>query len=846
MAKCHQCNKDLTDVQDPRTGACKICFAKDRVFCDDCAMWELGPLESGDRPLDEVRKSELTIGAQRQAYDKEKTAVSTVADISMTPEAFLEAMGEVCPFFKKQLTTADATLYGKQFKEYAKHAIKTFHKHYPGCKYDHLAIQILIAMHLSSQERVQCRADKDTTGKSSKAEVKYLKRWQTRTIAAQHLKQHLDKVEKKFGENRRKLVEKKSWLSALKLDRLELYLKELYDPTLMALHLEKVAGKGADAREALEVAAVIYHVITASRDKATLDKHWSWTCVKELKMKFEPYGALGFVSPDHYDFLYGKTGDGSKFSVEATRLINKVWTVLKDDRPKNKLPSHPRYRDASLPGALPEAVQEYLQYLPKFDTPATRADERTECEKIVRKRVVASVKEYAPEWLKMTPEFIEAPATRTEQKNTDVHMECGSRKETIKFPKGFFGIQNVTSIKSAEDRKIVAFVDTVVKDAEDYRLHEVRIKYTCKSGSKRQDTRLDDIKLRVKDLFEKKRKTFESGFLIDGVNTWDDAAAERLVDKILDEMKNNFYVDQAFDDDLAKAIFKMPKPPDTKKCVPMAWFPLKLRDFKYSQIFPECGFRESVTLECIDQHYAETGGSSPRPAHYMDWRNHKDLWLYDCFTIPQRSRPLFCSLSHQPRIPEPNPVYGEHELLFKIDSVKDRCIYTFGDRSQPVRSLLLLLDQLFYGRDRKDMTKGTDVDRRCRVTDILFFSLVHSKPYNVTDFVKLWGEMQNLPTVISDATYLFECQVFGPIDVTTDFQAVVVKPERIKDAVKMTPKQMEQWIKKHYSGVFLEFKKVLTNNDVLMKSEVTFKVNGSNQMTRGSYFSKKPEDYATL
>lgn len=844
MAKCHQCNKDLTDVQDPRTGACKVCFAKDRVFCDDCAMWELGPLESGDRPLDEVKKSEREIKAQRQVYHRVKTAVSTVANILITPEEFLETMGDVCPFFKKQLTTADATLYGKQFKKYAKHAIETFHKHYPSCKYDHLAIQILIAMHLSSQERVQCRADKDTTGKSSKAEVKYLKRWQTRTIASEHLKQHLDKVEEQFGKRRRELVEKKSWLSALKLDELELYLKRLYDPTIMALHLEKVAGKGSDAREALEVAAVVYHVITASRDKATLGNHWS--CAKDLK--FEPYEALGFVSPDYYDFLYGKTGDGSKFSDKASGLINKVWTVLDDNRPKNKLPSHPRYRDASLPGDLPEAVQEYLQYLPKFDTPANKADERTECEKIVRKRIVVSVKDYAPEWLKTWPE-LEQPTTMTKEKNTDFHMECGSRKQTIKFPKGFYGIQHVRSIKSAEDRKIVAFVDTVVKDVFDNQLEEVTIKYTradftSKSAKKRQDAREINITSRVKELFEKKRKTFESSFLIDGVDTWDETAAERLIDKILDDMKNNFYVDQAFDDDLAKAIFQLPKPPNTKKCVPMAWFPYKLRDFKYSQIFPECGFRDSVTLECIDQHYADTGGSSPRPAHYMDWRNHKDIWLYDCFPIPQRFRPLFCSLSVQPYIPEPNPVYGEHELLFKIDNVKNRCIYTFGDRSQPVRSLLLLLDILFYGRDQKDRTKGKDAETCFKLIDILFFRLVHVKPHADTDIVKLWKKMQGLKTILVDASSLFECQVFGPIDVTSDFQAVVIKPERIKDAVEMTPKQMEQWIKKHYSGVFLQFEKNLKEYPSLYK--LTFKVLGSQEEKRFSLFNKKPEDHATL
>ena len=71
MAKCHQCNKDLTDVQDPRTRACKVCFAKDRVFCDDCAVWELGPLESPDQPLEEVKKSELEIKAERQLDTKE-------------------------------------------------------------------------------------------------------------------------------------------------------------------------------------------------------------------------------------------------------------------------------------------------------------------------------------------------------------------------------------------------------------------------------------------------------------------------------------------------------------------------------------------------------------------------------------------------------------------------------------------------------------------------------------------------------------------------------------------------------------------------------------------------------
>jgi len=711
-----------------------------------------------DTPLADVKVAPpIVIPAPRQDSESDDDEVVVIAELPIAPNAFLDAMKDVCPYIKDQLENVNATLYGQSFKDYAKSAIEKFQALYPSCKYDRLALQVLIVFHLSSQERVQCRDKKDAQGASTSAAAKYMKRWQTRTIAKKHLPKHLDKIEDEFGDTVKGLVGKKTWLDALGLDEIELYLKECYHPTLMAKRLLEIADNPAAARETLEIALIIYHVLTATRTKVQVGSHWSNGA---LVSSFKPVEALGYLSPARYESLYSADGDGSAFSAKAKALINKLWTVLNDNRAGNQLPDHPRYRDLNVPVALSTVEKNYLQYLPTFDTTYVNREQRTQCESVVRKRVVASVKAYRDAWGKdnypktTTISFTEnrQPGTKGRSKSIRIKAFEVQEKE-IKFTATGKTGNVPTDITDTEDQKIRDFVTRLI----DYFYLDmvngaVNVTITFETGNKRRDTRRDNVKERIKTLFEEKETL----------------NADQFVDLMLQSMKNDFYVDQAFDDGVARLIF------ERDDFVPKAWFPLKLQDIQYSQLFPNCGFGVGDKLASIDEHYTATGGSSPRPAHYMDWRNHKDLWLYDCFPIPATSRPLFCSLSMQPIVPQPNTNYGHHVLLFNRNTTKNRCIYTLGDKQQPRRSMLLLLDDLLYSRKKKDGDAGQSAKTRQKVADDLFRRMEMVRVHGAKTITEQWASTLLGPKIrYPSPDLLFECQIFGQIDVGNDFVGVI-------------------------------------------------------------------------
>jgi hypothetical protein len=244
-----------------------------------------------------------------------------------------------------------------------------------------------------------------------------------------------------------------------------------------------------------------------------------------------------------------------------------------------------------------------------------------------------------------------------------------------------------------------------------------------------------------------------------------------------------------------------------------------LQDIQYSQLFPSCGFGVGDKLASIDEHYTATGGSSPRPAHYMDWRNHKDLWLYDCFPIPATSRPLFCSLSMQPIVPQPNTNYGHHVLLFKRDTTKNRCIYTLGDKQQPRRSMLLLLDDLFYSRKKKDGDPGQSAKTRQKVADDLFRRMEMVRVHRAKTIAEQWASTLLGPKIrYPSPDLLFECQIFGQIDVGNDFVGVItfVDEKSVTDLYPLdtfykTTAQIvaaQTHLDTHYSGTLLPYRHV--------------------------------------
>src|SRR5690554_4965184 len=178
MANCHQCNQRL--VANTRTGDCSICFGAGVTFCATCAMWELGPRPPTTNLFVALatNPAPLHVSVQRQLSESSDDSVASVAQLPLDCDAFFPTISDACPYIKAQLdelvadpgptavdgTPRPATLYGQSFKSYACEVLDKFRALYPACKYDRVALQVLLIMHLSSQERVQCRRAAD--GKS--------------------------------------------------------------------------------------------------------------------------------------------------------------------------------------------------------------------------------------------------------------------------------------------------------------------------------------------------------------------------------------------------------------------------------------------------------------------------------------------------------------------------------------------------------------------------------------------------------------------------------------------------------------------------------------------------------
>ena len=794
MKKCHQCNSE--NLKDGRKGNCGVCFAKDVQFCQKCAMWELGPMDSDKKPLDDMKKVEKEVSVSKQVNAPQVDKLSSLAELPIAPDIFLDAMKEVCPFIEDQLENEDATLYGLQFREYARSAIVKFQELYTSCKHDRTALQVLIVFHLSSQERVQCRFFQDNSGDSIRkltkeekkdkknaekaekqfADAKYMKRWQTRTIAKNHLSKHLDKIETQFGKTVKDLVSKKTWLDALGLDEIEYFLKQFYPPTLMAKRLLELANKDVKkARETLEIAIIIYNVLTATRKKDEVGKHWSASIEKH---NFTPIEALGYLSVDRYEFLYGKKGDGSKFSKDALDLINKLWNVLGNTDDGNKLPEHPRYEDKNIPGDIKEkVVKDYLQYLPTFDHPQANEKERTDCETIVRKRVTETLKPYREHWLKATYyqkptiTFEENDIKSTNKKTKTVELVSGDIKASIKFSNPKVG-HIPTNISKTRRNDINTFVDQLLAVNHLKEVNgKVIVKVTSEMDNERRIARRKNVIDAIQKRFDEKKKEISLHSLVKDNGDIKDWNVDDYLDKLIKAMKDDFKVDMAFGNGTAKALLN-----EEKVFVPQGWFPLMLKDFSYSEIFPNCGFaKDGTKLSTINEHYERVEGSSPRPAHYMDWRAHKDNWLYDCFNIPQKKRPLFTSLSVQPILPEVNSNYGNFAFLFKRSEIKNRCVHNLGDKQQPRRSMLLLLDDIFYEHTKKDGFPGQSHSQRRGVADDILARMEMLEFCKGLTLEKQWELVyQNDKVRYPVADLLIESQIFGETKLQTIGKRVII------------------------------------------------------------------------
>jgi hypothetical protein len=197
---------------------------------------------------------------------------------------------------------------------------------------------------------------------------------------------------------------------------------------------------------------------------------------------------------------------------------------------------------------------------------------------------------------------------------------------------------------------------------------------------------------------------------------------------------------------------------------------------------------------------------------YWDWRVDKDHTLYDGFvsslgselgyTVADYSHmPIFTSLAPSVCPPLPNYTsYGANTIVLKPDAVRDRCIFTMGDRRRPRRSMLLLLLDLAYDLPYKYGRNSVEGRKNGSWILILLYHLdKHATDYATGTSAALRTEIQQgwqryPPTgskpakLDTDAPYasfgtttlLPECHIFGEVKPSRDAVGVLLSSTTIK------------------------------------------------------------------
>ena len=896
MPKCHTCRTDATS--DTRQGECSICYKDDATFCATCAVWELGPVDSDNDffPGLTKEKKKKSIRVQRQESTTSDHSTSSLAEIPLKCDGFLATMAKVCKMVEDQLKTdlgdpgpftkdkpvqedkeeesaykrkvkqwekersdvvdepINATLYGKPFAEYACKVLDNFQKLYPTCKYNRKAVQCLLVMHLSAQERVQDRWRQDEKGDSARKDVKLLKRWQTRELATKHLVHHGAAVGTHLGSTVRGLATKSTWLAALRCDDFELLLKGRKHPTLFAKDLLAGAGGNADkAKETLELCAILYQSLVTTRTKSELEGHWSQS---ESISSFPAPDALGLYSGAHREACFETEGS---YTSDTKQLLNNIYDILAEDG-VNKLPDHPRFADGNVSSntRLDQVEKDYLRYLPVFDTTKSQASLRSECESIVRKRVCTMLKTVRDEFLKASfmrelymdiKEVDVANVASKTVKYVDLDAaNIGGGPHRVAFGKKTGkGPKNIRTDLDTTAKGAVSTFANAVKDPNylsafaDKSNVRLEVKGPVHKHSKlkpRRKQRRTAVVNELKAQFEDfngvpryKYSTNTAAVANDGtVQPYD---IDDYLDDVIAAMRDDFFVDQAIGNYVANLVL-------TKTDFsPKGWFPLNLEKHYLEELFPDCGFTEDTDphIMTVNQHYeAWKSGTSSRPAHYLDWRNYKDLWLYDCFPIDPTRRPVFGSLSGQPRVPEPNSNYGQHTVLYDRQRTRARSIVNFGDKYAPRRSMLLLLDDVLYLKKRKDGSDAIGGDQRHKAIDDIMLR---------ADIVKTWHGELSYPTLTEqwrrtqankrkgykDGNSLIECQIFGGVDVKQEILGFITIEEKLDN--KLTA---QQHLTSHYAGTLLP----LPLARLISTAFTTILPNSAKSM-----FNKKAEDHTS-
>ena len=174
-------------------------------------------------------------------------------------------------------------------------------------------------------------------------------------------------------------------------------------------------------------------------------------------------------------------------------------------------------------------------------------------------------------------------------------------------------------------------------------------------------------------------------------------------------------------------------------------------------------------------------------------------------------------------------------MTFKRSEVKNRCVHTLGDKQQPRRSMLLLLDDVFYEHIKKDKDAGQSHEDRAQVADDILARMELLQICNGKELKEQWALVsQRDKTPYPGSDLLIECQIFGDVKLNNHGESVIINSDALGDGEK---EKILGQVTNTYNLEYLPYTQALATRD---KKEYP------SQETRKALLNKKAKDFTTM
>ena len=437
-------------------------------------------------------------------------------------------------------------------------------------------------------------------------------------------------------------------------------------------------------QDAVKLSIMLYQCCTANRKQNDRDT-W-YTGLPDLAnsftpgLLFDPQYASGYISTSLYDKFFD--GDTHKFNKKVEDELGSLFATLYNT---NNAPADNRFPDARVDNLGPNGSNvlsaqhvAYLRSLPRMDRIGVDAAHRTPCEVNIRKRITGRLSQL----------FDGANLSKEKMLK---HIE------DLKKPLSD-GLKKLNKKSKSLKRKI-------------WWLKKLRINYGDSAKWRTAlEAQIEKVQFRL-DRCERFR-----GVINEKIHRTNNANTrmDDLLDLLIKDMNSNHYWrESTYTKRFFDYFVTAARAVDKRDFFIRTETYDKAAQITYAEVLDKCpknnpgnivGNFPGLNYNVNDVKRSTDGRQNAWP-WYLDWRVNKDWMLYDHFDFPPDKLSTFSSYTSwlwtEP--PATNTTYGYHTIIWDPNIINlNRCVLTVGDKGNPRRSMLMLLQDVICKTKNKD------------------------------------------------------------------------------------------------------------------------------------------------